>query len=134
MLSVVAAIIEINNKILIAKRKFHKRYGGCWEFPGGKIENSETPQNALKRELFEELGITAKIGKFIGSSLILDSKHEPEISLDAYMINQYQGSIILNDHSEIKWIEPVELINYNFTPADIPIIKLLLNSCLVSVK
>ena len=67
-IDVTAAIIRKNGKVLIARRARGQHLEGLWEFPGGKIENGETPEACLKRELFEEFGIDVRIGRFIAES------------------------------------------------------------------
>lgn len=119
MQEVVAAIIEHNHKILIARRKPEKKFGGLWEFPGGKIEQHEEPEVALARELTEELGINAKIGKFIGRVTLPENK----IAMSAYEVKYFSGEITLLDHSECKWVKHNELSNYEYAPADIPLIE-----------
>lgn len=119
MQEVVAAIIEHNHKILIARRKPEKKFGGLWEFPGGKIEHHEEPELALTRELTEELGIKAKIGKFIGRVTLPENK----IAMSAYEVKYFSGELTLLDHSEFKWVKHSELNNYEYAPADIPLIE-----------
>lgn len=130
MQEVVAAIIEQNHKILIARRKPEKKYGGLWEFPGGKIEPNEAPELALQRELHEELGINAKIGKFIGRVTLPENK----IAMSAYEVKYFSGEITLLDHSEFKWIQRNELNNYEYAPADIPLIEKYLIKRSVCIK
>jgi 8-oxo-dGTP diphosphatase len=119
MQEVVAAIIEKKHKILIARRKTEKKYGGLWEFPGGKLEQDEAPEIALQRELQEELGINAKIGKFIGRITLAENN----IAMSAYEVKYFSGEMTLLDHSEFKWVKPSELNNYEYAPADIPLIE-----------
>lgn len=123
MMVVTAAIIFNQSKILITRRSAKKHLAGFWEFPGGKIEENETPEECLKRELIEELGIIVKVGAFF-----MENQHkyeEKEILLKAFFCELISGEIILNDHDMILWIEKSELENYQFAPADIPIIKAL---------
>lgn len=130
MQEVVAAIIEQNHKILIARRKSGKKFGELWEFPGGKLEQNESPEIALQRELQEELGITAKIGKFIGRVTLPENK----IAMSAYEVKYFSGEITLLDHSEFKWVKPSELNNYEYAPADIPLIEKYLIKRSVCIK
>ena len=124
---VTAAIIEKEGKILIAKRKAgDDLFAGLWEFPGGKIEEGETPEECIARELKEELDIEVKVGKLISSN-----KHKyPHGIFDllAYRIKHISGAMILNDHDEIKWVTVDEMSNFEFPPADIPIITYLGNA------
>jgi len=117
---VTAAIIKKDNKFLIAKRK-EGHLANKWEFPGGKLENKETPEDCLKRELYEEFGIQTIIGKYLATS-IYDYQHI-KIKLMAYEVEYVSGEFRLNDHKEIKWVKKEDLSMYDFAPADIPIVK-----------
>ncbi|EKE04183.1 MAG: hypothetical protein ACD_20C00098G0011 [uncultured bacterium] len=124
MQKVTAAVIEKDGKILIAKRKKGTRLEGKWEFPGGKLKCEETPEQCLKRELEEELGIETEVGDFICSS-----KYEyPHISIEllVYRVKYISGIFELTDHEEIKWVYPQDLSDYDLAPADIPIVNKLL--------
>ena len=127
IIRVTAAIIESGDKILIAQRKSEDDlFGGLWEFPGGKIEDGETPEECMARELKEELEIEAEIG-----ILITSNKHRyPNgiFELLAYRVQHFSGNIVLNDHDKIKWISIDEISNYKFPPANTPIINYLKNS------
>jgi 8-oxo-dGTP diphosphatase len=117
---VTAAIIRKGEKILIARRAPNKDLSGYWEFPGGKIETGETPQECLKRELEEELGIIITVGTFF-----MENEHHygnKIIQLQAYECEHLSGSIILNDHDQVEWVETFEFLNFKFAPADIPFI------------
>jgi 8-oxo-dGTP diphosphatase len=119
MIKVTAAIIEIDGKILIAKRKKDDPLKEKWEFPGGKVETKETPEEGLVRELEEELGIKAEIRSFICSS----QYKYPHISIDllAYTVEYLSGELHANEHEEIKWVKPEDLKLYDFPAADKPI-------------
>ena len=124
MIRVTAAIIEKNGKILIAKRRKDDPLKGKWEFPGGKIEPNETPEECLRRELNEELGVDTRIGEFIYSN-----KHEYShisIELLAYKVYHISGEFKANDHEELKWVTPSDISLYDFPEADAPIVQKLL--------
>jgi 8-oxo-dGTP diphosphatase len=124
MQKVTAAIIERNGKILIAKRKKDDPLINKWEFPGGKLEPNETPEECLKRELQEELGVVTEIGEFICSS-----KYEYShiaIELLVYRAQYVSGEFKAYDHAEIKWVPPGELDTYDFPEADAPIVEKLM--------
>lgn len=122
IIRVTAAILEKDGKILIAKRKTgDKLFAGLWEFPGGKVEEGETPEECMARELKEELEIEVEVGE-----LITSNKHKyPHgiFELLAYRVKHVSGEMVLNDHEEIKWVTADEMSNYEFPPADLPIIK-----------
>ena len=122
IIRVTAAILEKDGKILIAKRKTgDELFAGLWEFPGGKIEEDESPEECMARELKEELNIEVKVGELISSN-----KHKyPQgiFELLAYRVKHISGEIVMNDHDDIKWVTADEMSNFEFPPADIPIIK-----------
>lgn len=123
MIEVVAGIIIKEDKVLIARRAAHKAMAGKWEFPGGKIEQGETPQKALERELYEEFGVKTKTGKYITTN-----KHDYgtfQIKLLAYFSKHIDGDFELTDHDKIAWVKIVLLKNYDLAEADIPIVKIL---------
>ena len=127
IIRVTAAIIESENKILIAQRKANDNlFGGLWEFPGGKIEDGETPEECMARELKEELEIEVEVG-----TLITSNKHvypNGIFELLAYKVEHISGNFVLNDHDEVKWITIDEISKFDFPPANTPIINYLKNS------
>lgn len=123
-ITVTAAILEKDGRILIARRKRGDRLADKWEFPGGKIEEGETPEVCLRRELQEEFGIDVVVGRFVGRS-----RHvypHVEIDLLAYRSTHVSGDFKLNDHEEIRWVQPADLHLYDFSAADLPIVRILL--------
>jgi len=120
---VVAAVIEKDGRVLIAKRQQGDRLGGKWEFPGGKIDVGESPEAALKRELLEELSIEADIGDFFCSSHY-DYSHI-SVELLTYRVRHFSGEMTAHVHDELKWVAPEDLCNYDFPGANIEIIRVL---------
>ena len=126
LILVVAAIIKRKTKYLIAKRASLKTHGGRWEFPGGKIEEGETPEIVLERELYEELNIKTSIGPHI-----MNSFHEYEdfkIKLMAYEVTHLNGEFTLSEHDEIAWVTPAQMESYHMSGADLSIIGHLLQN------
>lgn len=120
-LEVVAAIIIKNNKIFAAQRKDEGELAKKWEFPGGKIENNETKEEALKRELKEEMDIDVVVLEYF-----LTVKHEYKtfnITLHSYICKLDSEKINLNEHIDSKWLSNDELFNVDWALADIPIVK-----------
>ena len=126
MITVTAAVVEKDGRILIAKRKKGWRFEGKWEFPGGKIEASETPEECLRRELREELGIETRIGTFICSSTY--AYPYATVQLLVYRAFHLSGEYTLHDHQEIRWVIPEELRQYDFPEADKPVIEKLIGA------
>ena len=125
-INVVAAIIINKKRILIGKRKDEDIGGGKWEFPGGKIEIGETNSEALERELYEELGISVKIGKEL---MNYEHMFKTTIYNISFMeIIDYDGEIRNNAHSEIKWVKSSNLLEYDFISGDDRFIQSFLKS------
>ena len=114
--SVAAAVIERDGKVLIARRKA-PFMGYSWEFPGGKLEDNETLEDCLKREIREELAIEIEVGPLISLN-----KHvlncQSAIALYAYRVKYISGNIEPKDHEEIKWVLPEDLLEYDFPDPD----------------
>ncbi len=123
MKTVTAAIIEKDGKILIARRKADDRQAGKWEFPGGTLEAGETPQDCLQREMQEEFGIGVAVGSYFGESV--HHYDHGAIRLMAYWANWETGKMVLNDHEDVRWVSLEQLADYDFAPADIPLVKML---------
>lgn len=121
MIRVTAAIIEKGDKILIARRKEGKLLAGYWEFPGGKIEADETPENCLQRELFEEFAIHTEVKEFIGESVYQYPMFT--IQLLGYRVLHLSGDFQLIDHDQILWVDLAEIGNFPLAPADLPILN-----------
>ena len=123
-LRVCAAIIPKDGKILITQRPAHKKQGNFWEFPGGKIEVDESPQEALRRELREELDISIDVGPLVAKVL-----HEYDwgpVEIHAYRCRWTAGEIRHLEVRDHRWARPGELASFDILPADFPIIEKLL--------
>lgn len=116
MIQVVAGIIYKDGKILIAKRNLHKDQGGKWEFPGGKVEKGETNEEALKREIKEELDADIEVKEYVGENEF----HYPEkdVKLIFYKANLISDRVKLLEHEDYKWIKIEESSKYDFAEAD----------------
>ncbi len=124
MKKVSAGIVCRNGKILICQRPKGKSLAGFWEFPGGKLEEGESLQDCLKRELKEELDIEVAVGDFFMESVY---QYEfGEISLNAYFATlSADQEPVLKEHPQLAWINPKDLGAYAFAPADLPIVEAL---------
>jgi len=121
MKEVTAAIILMDNRVLIAQRAPGDKLAGKWEFPGGKLELGETPQECLKREIREELDVEIEVSGFFGESIY--AYHSGTIKLMAFWCKWISGDFTLKVHSQIAWVNHVELDLYDFAPADIPLME-----------
>jgi len=118
---VIATIYNANKQILITKRGYNRPHPGKWELPGGKIATNEKPQEALSREINEELGIHIIHADFFTN--LKFSYPDKKVELMVYKVNEYRGKpTCCEDQLELKWVDPEELILYEFLEANYPII------------
>jgi 8-oxo-dGTP diphosphatase len=123
IIPVTAAVIVKDGKVLIARRR-RAVMGYSWEFPGGKLEDGETLEECLKREIGEELGIVIEVGeKLCASTHALNCR--TTIRLFAFMATHVSGEFRLSDHEEVRWVTPAELDAYAFPEPDRPIVAAL---------
>ncbi len=125
-IEVVGALIEKEEKILICQRPKNKGCALLWEFVGGKVEKGETKREALKRECFEELKIQVLVGEEFASV-----SHEYEhatVDLTVFKAKIIEGTPQNLEHNDIRWVSKSELDNFEFCPADEPILTLIKNS------
>ena len=120
-LLVTAAVIIENGNILLTRRPDNSRHAGFWEFPGGKLDDGESPAEALKREILEELDITIEVGR-IFETAYYRYDWGPVLIL-AYHCKIISGSIRNVGVAEHQWLPPRELSGYNILPADVPIVE-----------
>ena len=126
MIDVVAAVIRDNEgKILIAQRNFMKSQGGLWEFPGGKIEQNETREQAIIREIKEEMDIDIQVERYINEKVF--NYPDKSINLIALECKKISGEIKLIEHEDVKWVKKNDLRKFEFAPADEFIISAILN-------
>ena len=122
MIKVVAALIEKDGKILIAKRSTgDSSVFGKWEFPGGKVEPNEEEIHAVEREILEEFELKIKAKKFIVNNVC--EYPNKTIDLRLYSCDYESGEFKLHDHSEIAWVNKKDLLTYDLAKADIPLAK-----------
>jgi len=120
--TVVAGLIERNGRILIAQRQAGQKHGLKWEFPGGKVEESETPREALQRELEEELAIRAVIGEEITRYEYQYPGRAP-IHLIFFSVSEFAGEPENRVFEEIRWEEPVRFSEYDFLDGDVDFVR-----------
>lgn len=122
VLVVAVALIDVDGRVLIAKRPEGKKLAGLWEFPGGKVEPGERPEAALIRELSEELGIEVSescLAPFVFASHAYDSFH---LLMPLYLCRRWNGVVAAREHDALAWVKPNRLSDYPMPPADEPLV------------
>ena len=122
VLVVAVALIDVDGRVLIAKRPQGKSLAGLWEFPGGKVEPGERPEAALIRELREELGIEVSescLAPFVFASHAYDSFH---LLMPLYLCRRWNGVVAAREHAALAWVRPNQLSDYPMPPADEPLV------------
>jgi len=122
MLRVVAGVIVRDGLILIGQRPPGKSHALEWEFPGGKIEAGESPQQALARELSEELGISASIGPPV-TRIRHNYRHGGAVDLQFFTVREFTGEIENHIYQQVRWVKLEDLTTYDFLAADRGLIR-----------
>ncbi|MGV2927087.1 (deoxy)nucleoside triphosphate pyrophosphohydrolase [Macrococcus capreoli] len=120
-IKVVGAVIQKDGKILCAQRNENTSLPLLWEFPGGKIEENELPEDALKRELLEEMQCEIEVGE-----KVITTVHEYDfaiIELTTFYAVMKNDHIVLEEHADMKWLSPKELNALEWAPADIEAVE-----------
>jgi len=120
-----AALIDTDGRVLIAQRPEGKQLAGLWEFPGGKVEPGERPEEALIRELDEELGIQVKeacLAPFVFASHAYESFH---LLMPLWLCRRWDGVVTQRHHAALAWVRPNRLAEYPMPPADAPLVAYL---------
>ncbi len=122
LLVVAAALVDADNRVLIARRPEGKQFAGLWEFPGGKVDANERPEDALVRELAEELGIDAKAACLMPLTFASHAYDEFHLLMPLYVCRRWDGFVTPAEGQAVKWARPRDLRNYPMPPADAPLI------------
>ena len=125
VLVVACALVDVDGRVLIAKRPPGRPLAGLWEFPGGKVEDGETPEAALIRELHEELGIDIKpacLAPFTFASHAYETFH---LLMPLFVCRKWGGDVDPREGQEIAWVRAVRLGDYEMPPADKPLVAML---------
>ena len=120
---VVGAVITNQGCVLAAQRGMAGSLAGLWEFPGGKIEHGETPEEALEREIREELGCSITVGREVTTTV-----HDydfGQVTLTTFYCKLAEGSPESTEHSDLRWLAPHEFTSVEWAPADMPAVALI---------
>ena len=128
LLTVVAvALVDADGRVLIAQRPEGKQLAGLWEFPGGKLEPGERPEEALIRELHEELGITVKAPCLAPLTFASHAYDDFHLLMPLYVCRKWEGFAQSREGQALKWVKPGALRDYPMPPADAPLIPHLID-------
>ena len=126
ILTVVAvALLDADNRILLARRPTGKKMAGLWEFPGGKMEDGETPEAALVRELHEEIGLDIRSSCLAPLTFASHSYEDFHLLMPLYVCRQWRGKLAAKEGQELAWVRVGKLKDYQMPPADGPLIPIL---------
>jgi 8-oxo-dGTP diphosphatase len=117
-----AALTDVDRRVLIAQRPAGKSMAGLWEFPGGKVEAGETPEQTLVRELREELGIEVCLDCLAPFSFASHAYEKFHLLMPLYLCARWVGEITPREGQAIKWVRASALRDYPMPPADLPLI------------
>lgn len=122
---IIKAVNENGETIIFATQRGYGDFKGGWEFPGGKIESGETPQEALKREIIEELDTEVSVGELMDT--VEYDYPQFHLSMDCFWCQIVRGNLVLKEHEAARWLTKDELNNVEWLPADITLIEKIRN-------
>lgn len=125
LIVVAAALVDRDGRLLVQQRPEGLSMAGLWEFPGGKLEPGETPEQALIRELAEELAIDVDHACLAPACFASEALGEKHLLLLLYVCRKWRGTPVAQHASALRWVRPVELHALDMPPADKPLIGLL---------
>ncbi len=127
LLVAACALVDADNRVLLAQRPQGKSFAGMWEFPGGKVEAGETPEEALIRELREELGIETKVACLAPLTFASHAYESFHLLMPLFVCRRYEGTPEAKEGQSLKWVRPIRMRDYPMPPADEPLIPSLLD-------
>lgn len=116
------ALVDADGRVLLAQRPEGKPMAGLWEFPGGKVEAGETPEQTLIRELEEELGIVVKEACLAPLTFASHSYPEFHLLMPLYVCRRWDGIVAAREGQRLSWVRPNRLRDYPMPPADVPLV------------
>lgn len=127
LLVVACALVDADGRVLLAQRPPGKQLAGMWEFPGGKVEPDETPEETLIRELREEVGIVTRAACLAPLTFASHSYESFHLLMPLYVCRRYEGTAMPLEGQALKWVRPRDMRNYPMPPADEPLIPFLID-------
>ncbi len=125
LLVAAVALVDSDRRVLIAQRPEGKQLAGLWEFPGGKVEPGERPEESLIRELAEELDIRVKEACLAPLTFASHAYPDFHLLMPLFICRRWEGTVRAVEHQALKWVEPNRLRDYPMPPADEPLIPML---------
>jgi 8-oxo-dGTP diphosphatase len=122
LLVAACALIDADGRVLIAERPPGKAMAGLWEFPGGKVEAGETPEQTLIRELSEELGIVVREACLAPLTFASHAYPDVHLLMPLYVCRRWEGTVTARHHARLAWVRPNKLRDYPMPAADVPLI------------
>ncbi len=119
------ALIDPDGRVLIAQRPPGKSMAGLWEFPGGKVEAGERPEDTVIRELREELGITIKEACLAPFTFASHTYADFQLLMPLFICRRWEGTATAREHTALKWLKPRQLTALAMPPADLPLVAML---------
>ncbi len=116
------ALVDADGRVLIAQRPQGKPMAGLWEFPGGKVENGERPEQTLIRELNEELGITVVEDCLAPLAFASHAYPDFHLLMPLYVCRRWEGTVRATEGQQLAWVRPNKLRDYDMPPADVPLV------------
>jgi 8-oxo-dGTP diphosphatase len=127
LLVAACALVDADGRVLITERPEGKQLAGLWEFPGGKVEPGETPEQTVVRELHEELGIETKVACLAPLTFASHSYDGFHLLMPLYVCRRFWGTPEGREGQRLKWVRPRDMRNYPMPPADAPLIPFLID-------
>lgn len=127
LLVAACALVDSEGRVLLTQRPEGKQLAGLWEFPGGKVEPGETPEETLIRELQEEIGITTKVACLAPLTFASHTYDDFHLLMPLYVCRRYEGIARGLEGQALKWVRPKDMRDYPMPPADEPLIPFLLD-------
>lgn len=127
LLVAACALVDADGRVLLAQRPAGKQLAGLWEFPGGKVEAGETPEECLVRELQEEIGVVTKIACLAPLTFASHSYDDFHLLMPLYICRRFEGIAMPKEGQNLKWVRPRQMRDYPMPPADEPLIPFLID-------